>query len=85
MSRDFKSLIAIVLLALCGAARAAEPELLEPDQAFRFAARLKDDRTIEVNYQIAPGYYMYRERFSFTLAPTKVSPVEPSNTVPRNL
>ena len=74
MSRNFKFLIAVALLALCGAARAAEPELLEPDKAFRFAARLKDDRTIEVNYQIAPGYYMYRERFQFKLAPEGAKP-----------
>ncbi|HLF38840.1 MAG TPA: protein-disulfide reductase DsbD N-terminal domain-containing protein, partial [Burkholderiales bacterium] len=54
---------------LAGLARAAAPELLEPDQAFRFAARLKDARSIEVSYQIAPGYYMYRDKFRFTLAP----------------
>jgi thioredoxin:protein disulfide reductase len=62
-------LVLIVLLAIAGFAGAAEPELLEPDKAFRFAARLKDARSIEVIYQIAPGYYMYRERFQFTLAP----------------
>jgi len=59
----------ILLLAFAGLARAAEPELLEPDKAFRFAARLKDARSIEVIYQIAPGYYMYRDKFRFTLAP----------------
>ncbi|HSF20975.1 MAG TPA: protein-disulfide reductase DsbD domain-containing protein, partial [Burkholderiales bacterium] len=64
--------ILIVLLAMAGFACAAEPELLEPDKAFRFAARLKDARSIEVAYQIAPGYYMYRDRFQFTLAPAGV-------------
>lgn len=59
----------IVLLAISCGAGAAEPELLEPDKAFRFAARLKDARSIEVSYQIAPGYYMYRDKFQFTLAP----------------
>jgi len=67
--RDSKSLLGAILLVLCGLAGAAEPELLEPDQAFRFMARLKDARTIEVNYQIAPGYYLYRDKFRFTLAP----------------
>jgi thiol:disulfide interchange protein DsbD len=61
--------ILIGLLAMAGFACAAEPELLEPDKAFRFAARLKDARTIEVAYQIAPGYYMYRDKFQFSLAP----------------
>jgi len=59
----------IFLLALSSPALGAEPELLEPDQAFRLMARLKDARTIEVNYQIAPGYYLYRDKFRFTLAP----------------
>jgi len=61
--------VLILLLVLSSLARGAEPELLEPDQAFRFMARLKDARTIEVNYQIAPGYYLYRDKFRFTLAP----------------
>ena len=65
-------LILVLLLALCGLARAAEPELLEPEKAFRYAVRLKDARSIEVNYQIAPGYYLYRDKFRFTAAPEGV-------------
>src|SRR3989304_4526680 len=64
--------VLFILLMLSGLARAAEPELLEPDKAFRFAARLQDVRSIEVSYQIAPGYYMYRDKFRFTLAPAGV-------------
>jgi thioredoxin:protein disulfide reductase len=59
----------ILLLALSSAARGAEPELLEPDKAFRFSAQLKDARSIEVNYRIAPGYYLYRDKFRFSVAP----------------
>jgi thiol:disulfide interchange protein len=40
-------------------------DLLENEQAFRFSARLKDPHTVEVHYDIAPGYYMYRENFRF--------------------
>ncbi|HET9404788.1 MAG TPA: protein-disulfide reductase DsbD [Burkholderiales bacterium] len=69
--------ILILLLVLCGSALAAEPELLEPDKAFRFAARLKDERTIEVTYQIAPGYYLYRDKFRFTLTPADAKPGAP--------
>src|SRR6185503_16343615 len=50
-------------------ARGAEPELLEPDRAFRFSAQLKDARSIEVSYRIAPGYYLYRDKFRFTVSP----------------
>jgi thiol:disulfide interchange protein DsbD len=69
--------VLIFLLAIAGCARAAEPDLLEPDQAFRFAARLKDARSIEVRYQIASGYYLYRDKFQFTLAPAGVKPGAP--------
>ncbi len=62
-------LVLIFLLTFSCLARGAEPELLEPEKAFRFAARLKDERSIEVRYQIAPGYYLYRDKFRFALAP----------------
>jgi len=69
MARLLPLLLLVVLVLACG----AEPELLEPDKAFHFAARLKDERSIEVSYQIAPGYYMYRDRFRFTAAPADVN------------
>ena len=43
-------------------------ELLEPDKAFRISARALDARSVEVTFQIADGYYMYRDRFSFATA-----------------
>ena len=42
-----------------------EGELLEPEQAFKFSARALDANTVEVRYQIADGYYLYREKFKF--------------------
>lgn len=64
-----------VVLALVGAtaipchigATAAELKLLPPDEAFRFAARALDTRTLEANFVIAPGYYMYRDRMRFSI------------------
>ncbi|HEX2198055.1 MAG TPA: protein-disulfide reductase DsbD [Burkholderiales bacterium] len=40
-------------------------DLLEPEKAFRFSARTLDASTVEVSFDIADGYYMYRERFKF--------------------
>lgn len=40
-------------------------ELLDPDKAFRISARALDRRSVEVEFRIARGYYMYRDRFSF--------------------
>ena len=37
-------------------------ELLDPDKAFRISARALDARNVEVTFQIADGYYMYRDR-----------------------
>jgi len=46
------------------AARAADDEFLDPQKAFQFAARALDGRNVEVAFTIAPGYYLYRERFA---------------------
>jgi thiol:disulfide interchange protein DsbD len=65
-------LLPVLLLTVSALARGADPELLEPDKAFRFAARLVDERSVELSYEIAPGYYLYRDRFRFTAAPADV-------------
>jgi len=57
--------LAAVLLAASGNAAAADDDFLPPEQAFRFAAYMVDGQTAEVRFDIAPGYYMYRERFAF--------------------
>ncbi len=66
-------LILAILLLLSCAARANEPELLEPEKAFRFSARLIDANAVEVRYEIAPGYYLYRDKFKFGAEPASIS------------
>ena len=46
----------------------AEEDFLEPEAAFRFSARALDAHTLEARWQIADGYYMYRDKFRFELA-----------------
>lgn len=61
-----------LLAALCaGSAHAAvnEADLLEPEKAFRMSTRAVDERTVEVKFDIADGYYLYRERFKFETEP----------------
>lgn len=55
---------------------AAPDEPLEADQAFRPAARLvagtaasSSRHGIDVEYRIAPGYYLYRDRLKFEVLP----------------
>ena len=47
-------------------AQAQDEELLPPEQAFALSARMQGD-TLIAEYKIAPGYYMYRERFDFQI------------------
>lgn len=64
-----------ILMAGAGSARAAD-DFLDPAIAFRFEARMADPQTLEVRYQIAEGYYMYRERFAFRAAGAKLGTPE---------
>lgn len=57
----------------------ASQDFLEPEQAFRHSARVLDERTLELRFEIADGYYMYREQFAFTapaatLGPARIPP-----------
>ncbi|HWN30932.1 MAG TPA: protein-disulfide reductase DsbD, partial [Burkholderiales bacterium] len=58
-----------LLLLFSLSAHAGEPQLLEPEKAFRFSAQWVDPDNIEAHYEIANGYYLYRDRFSFDVQP----------------
>jgi len=45
---------------------ASTDNLLEPERAFRFSARALEGSAIEVAFDIADGYYLYRDRFRFS-------------------
>jgi thiol:disulfide interchange protein DsbD len=64
--------ISVELLLAAGALWALSSvadDLLAPEQAFRFSARLIEPNLVEVRYRIADGYYMYRDKFRFTAIP----------------
>ena len=62
----------IVLILFAGSARAAEPEILDPAVAFKVSAKVVSDSSMQVTYDIAPGYYLYREKFAFASESAKV-------------
>jgi len=62
----------LLLLSLCLPLAASAQELLEVDQAYRLSARALDSGTLEIRYDIAKGYYMYRDKFQFALEPATV-------------
>lgn len=52
-------------------------QLLSPEKAFHLRATVVDHHVVLLQYQIAPGYYLYRDRFKFyaenaTLGPPKL-------------
>ena len=64
--------MALALLLFSTVIAAVEPldnieqELLDPNQAFAFTATVLDDATLQVDWKIADGYYMYRNRIRFS-------------------
>ncbi len=42
-------------------------EFLDPMVAFKPTARALDGQTIEVSYEVAKGYYLYRDKFKFAV------------------
>lgn len=62
--------------AHAGGLPGAQPELLPPEQAFRFSARALDPATVEARFDVADGYYLYRDKMRFTIEPVAAQPVE---------
>ena len=73
MKMPLRTISFVLLMLLACATRASEPDLLEPEKAFRFSARLLESNKVEVRYEIAPGYYMYREKFKFSAEPASIA------------
>ena len=59
-----RTLILTLLLLVLPSLQAQE-EFLDPAVAFKFSASMVAPDTIGVTYEIADGYYMYREQFKF--------------------
>jgi len=60
----------------------ASTKYLDPELAFKLSARMQDENTVELRYQIAKGYYMYRERFAFRALDASLGePAIPPGTV----
>src|SRR5438874_1896667 len=51
-------------------------DLLDPEQAFRFSARLADAGHAEVRFAIADGYYLYRDRLRFSAEGARLGQAE---------
>jgi thiol:disulfide interchange protein DsbD len=69
-----RALLVCFLLMASALAGGAEP--LRPEDAFRPSAYALDGRTIEVSFEIAEGYYLYRDKFRFSVetGPARLGP-----------
>ena len=65
--KQAKSLEELVLNASAVKLNLFSDELLQPEQAFEFSASIKDGNTLYVNWEIAPNYYLYREKIKLEL------------------
>jgi thiol:disulfide interchange protein DsbD len=59
----------LLVISIPFAASAAD-DLLPAEEAFQVSARFVQPGMIEFNYRIAPQYYLYRDRFRFSLDKT---------------
>ncbi len=46
---------------------AGDERFLKPEQAFKLSLQTRDAQTLLADFEVAPGYYLYRERISFKL------------------
>ncbi|MCX7194139.1 MAG: protein-disulfide reductase DsbD [Proteobacteria bacterium] len=45
-----------------------QPTFLPPDQAFNLDVQVRDAHTLQANFAVTPGYYLYRDKVNFTVA-----------------
>jgi thiol:disulfide interchange protein DsbD len=70
-----RSALAAVGMVWAIAAPAAD-DFLDPEHAFKLSARALDATHIELRFDIAPGYYLYRERLNAQAEPAGVQITE---------
>ncbi len=65
-------LLLVVLLLVSFWSRAADEELLEPEKAFKFSARMVKPDLIEGQFRVAKGYYLYKKKMKFSAQGAKL-------------
>jgi thiol:disulfide interchange protein DsbD len=78
---DWAAIVALALFVPAFASAFAaglpgQPKLLPPEQAFRLSARALDPSTIEARFDVADGYYLYRDRIHFSVKGSGELPAE---------
>ena len=66
---------ALMTLCVTGTTWAAD-DFLEPQQAFKLAARSTAPDSVELLFVVAPGHYLYREAFRAEVVGGSVLPID---------
>lgn len=64
----------LLILAPMAAHAVDESDLLPPDKAFPLTVTLSGSRQVALDFGTKPGYYLYRDRFSFAVDGSPVKP-----------
>lgn len=54
----------------------AEESFLPPDVAFKLDLTAQDAQTVQAAFKVVPGYYLYRERIKFEIAPNNINKIK---------
>jgi thiol:disulfide interchange protein DsbD len=77
--RRLPLLLGVGMIAfVVGATASAQVSPLAPDKAFRFSARALNPHTVEARFNIAEGYYLYRDKLRFAVEPAASGLAVPS-------
>ena len=77
--RDLAILAAALVVATAASAQTAGgPKLLPAEEAFRLSARALDAKTVEVRFNVADGYYLYRDKLRFKVEPAPIAAGAPA-------
>lgn len=63
----------------------SQPRFLPVDEAFSFYTSLPEKGVVVVHWTVAPDYYLYREKFAFSLSTTPESPHIPEAELPEGV
>jgi thiol:disulfide interchange protein DsbD len=67
----------VLLGAAAVPAIARAQALLPAERAFALSVRALDERTLEARFNVADGYYLYRDKLKFTVDPAAAGPLAP--------
>lgn len=60
----------------------SQPRFLDVDEAFRYHINLNSSEQIAIHWQIAPGYYLYADKFAVTLSAANQADQAPELHIP---